>query len=40
MWPERVSNSGPLALKSNALLTVLHGPAYHKPGIEAGTFDS
>ena len=39
MWPE-VSNSGPLALKPNAQLTALHGPAYHKPGIEAGTSDS
>ena len=27
MWPDRVSNPGPLAPESNALLTALHGPA-------------
>ena len=27
MWPDRVSNPGPLALESNALLTALPGPA-------------
>ena len=28
MWPDQVSNPGPLALESDMLLTVLHGPAY------------
>ena len=27
MWPDRVSNLGPLALESDALPTALHGPA-------------
>ena len=27
MWPDRVSNPGPLALKSDELLTALCGPA-------------
>ena len=27
MWPDRVSNPGPLALESDALLTALRGPA-------------
>ena len=27
MWPDRVSNSGPLALESDALLTALRSPA-------------
>ena len=27
MWPDRVSNSGPLALESDALPTALRGPA-------------
>ena len=27
MWPDRVSNPGPLALESDMLLTVLHSPA-------------
>ena len=27
MWPDRVSNMGPLALESDALPTALHGPA-------------
>ena len=27
MWPDRVSNSGPLALVSDALPTALRGPA-------------
>ena len=26
MWPDRVSNLGPLALESDALLTLLCGP--------------
>ena len=29
MWPERVSNPGPLTYESGALLTVLCGPASH-----------
>ena len=28
MWPDRVSNPGPLALESDALPTTLRGPAY------------
>ena len=27
MWPDRVSNSGPLTLESDALPTALRGPA-------------
>ena len=27
MWPDRVSNPGPLTYESGALLTVLRGPA-------------
>ena len=27
MWPDRVSNPGPLTYESGALLTALHGPA-------------
>ena len=27
MWPDWVSNLGPLALESDAISTVLHGPA-------------
>ena len=27
MWPDRVSNQGPLALESDALPTALRGPA-------------
>ena len=27
MWPDRVSNSGPLAFESDALPTALRGPA-------------
>ena len=27
MWPDRVSNPGPLAYESDALLTALRGPA-------------
>ena len=27
MWPDRVSNQGPLAFKSDALPTALRGPA-------------
>ena len=30
MWPDRVSNSGPLDLESDALPTALRGPAYVK----------
>ena len=31
MWPDRVSNPGPLALESDALLTAARGPAqYYK----------
>ena len=30
MWPDRVSNPGPLALESYTLLTVLHSPARKK----------
>ena len=30
MWPDRESNTGPLALKSDAPLAVLRGPAYGK----------
>ena len=29
MWPDRVSNPGPLALESDALPTALRGPARH-----------
>ena len=29
MWPDRVSNRGPLTYESGALPTVLHGPAEH-----------
>ena len=32
MWPDRVSNSGPLALESDGLLTALHGHAPDKRG--------
>ena len=36
MWPDWVSNLGPLALESDALLTVLRDPAiqnyYEQPG--------
>ena len=28
MWPDRVSNPGPLTYESGALLTALRGPAY------------
>ena len=28
MWPDRVSNPGPLTYESGALLTVLRGPAF------------
>ena len=28
MWPNRLSNPGPLAFESDALPTVLCGPAY------------
>ena len=27
MWPDRVSNQGPLALESDLLPTALHGPS-------------
>ena len=27
MWPDQISNPGPLNYKSGALLTALHGPA-------------
>ena len=30
MWPDQVSNQGPLALESDELPTVLHGPAEFK----------
>ena len=30
MWPDRVSNSGPLALESDALATALRGPNHIK----------
>ena len=30
MWPDRVSNPGPLALESDVLLSALHGPACTK----------
>ena len=30
MWPDRVSNPGPLALESDALPTALRGPASKK----------
>ena len=30
MWPDQVSNPGPLALESDALLTSLHGPAFSR----------
>ena len=28
MWPDQVSNPGPLTYESGALLTVLRGPAF------------
>ena len=30
MWPDRVSNPGPLTYESGALLIALHGPASKK----------
>ena len=30
MWPDQVSNPGPLTYESNALPTALHGPASTK----------
>ena len=30
MWPDRVSNPGPLTYESGALLTALHVPALHR----------
>ena len=33
MWPDRVSNPGPLTLMSDALLTALRGPALLKERI-------
>ena len=32
MWPDRVSNPGPLTYESGALPTTLRGPA--RPGLE------
>ena len=29
MWPDQVLNPGPLTYESDALLTVLHGPALY-----------
>ena len=29
MWPDQVSNPGPMVLESDALPTVLHGPAMY-----------
>ena len=29
MWPDRVSNPGPLTYESDALLTALRGPALY-----------
>ena len=37
MWPDRVSNSGPLALVSDALPTALRGPAVCVCGGGGGT---
>ena len=33
MWPDRVSNPGPLTYKSGTLPTALHGPALVKEGL-------
>ena len=30
MWPDRVSNPGPLTYESGALPTALRGPAFYK----------
>ena len=40
MWPDWVSNLGPLALESDALLTALQGPANKKcrSGLELHCF--
>ena len=32
MWPDRVSNPGPLTYESGALPTALHGPAFPEEG--------
>ena len=32
MWPDRVSNPGPLTYESGALPTALHGPTAIQPG--------
>ena len=34
MWPDRVSNPGPLTYESGSLPTALRGPAYHPAIIE------
>ena len=35
MWPDRVSNPGPLTYESGALLIALRGPAFIKVVMEA-----
>ena len=34
MWPDRVSNPGPLTYESGALPTALRDPANHNPDLE------
>ena len=34
MWPDRVSNPGPLTYESGALPTALHGPAQRESNFE------
>ena len=36
MWPDRVSNPGPLTYESDALTTVLRGPALRSLGLYRG----
>ena len=35
MWPDRVSNSGPLTYESSALPTALRGPALNETNLSA-----
>ena len=37
MWPDRVSNPGPLTYESGALPTALHSPATFRRYVPAGT---
>ena len=37
MWPDRVSNPGPLTYKTGALPTALHGPAKYSRTLMART---